>query len=120
MRENEIQREILRALGHEQDLLLIRNNVGQAEYVDRTTGRSQPVKYGLGVGSPDLIGFLRVPGRDLAAVIAWEVKRPGEHPTAVQRACHEAWQRMGVRVAVVRSVDDARAALAEARQAVAS
>ena len=45
-------------------------------------------------------------------VIAIEVKRPGENPTPQQRAWLIACYRWGGFAAVVRSVDDAMAALA--------
>lgn len=116
--ERQIQNAIFAALGAEPDLLLLRNNIGVADYPDPETGKVAKVAYGLGVGSPDLVAFLEVPGRGIAAALAWEVKQPGEGPTPAQRKCHGIWRRFGVRVAVVHSVDEARDALAAAREAV--
>ncbi len=46
------------------------------------------------------------------AAYGLEVKKPGEHPTPVQLAFHDRLRGAGVPVAVVRSVDEAEAALA--------
>jgi hypothetical protein len=117
-REAEIQRQIEEALGAEPDLLLLRNSVGRAEYVSET-GQQYTVPYGLGVGSPDLVGMLAVPGRELAAWFCIEVKRPAEEPTPHQTKCHGIWRRFRALVYVCCSVDEARAALADARARVA-
>lgn len=42
-----------------------------------------------------------------------EVKRPGEYPKPAQRATHKAIRGAGGRVAIARSIDDARAALVQ-------
>lgn len=63
-----------------------RNNVGQ--YTDPKTGR--PIRYGLCVGSSDLIGWTPVTitpdmvGRTLAVFTAVEVKAPHGRPTEPQ------------------------------------
>jgi hypothetical protein len=63
-----------------------RNNVGQ--YTDQKTGR--PIRYGLCVGSSDLIGWtpvtitLDMVGRTLAVFTAVEVKTPNGRPTEPQ------------------------------------
>ena len=107
--EAALLRAIMLALGGEPDVLVLRNSVGRAVHVG-ANGREWTVPYGLGVGSPDLLLFTS--GR------AWalEVKRPGEHPTPEQSACHARWARHGVVVTVVRSVADAREALTRARE----
>lgn len=84
-------------------VMLWRNNVGQLQ--DRT-GRW--VKYGIGVGSPDLVGMLRPDGRFFAV----EVKLPGEKPTPEQLAWHRAARASGALVIVAHSVDEALAGLA--------
>lgn len=62
-------------------------------------------RLGARAGMPDIL--IVHDGRALF----FEVKRPGSYPTAVQRATHDALRIAGCRVSVVRSVDDARAAL---------
>lgn len=112
--ENPIQREILDALGAEPDLLLFRNNVGQARHADEKTGRVFFVPYGLGTGSPDVVGILRR-GR-VGIWFCLELKRPGEEPDPHQEKCHAVWRAFGACVGVATSVDEARAALEEARR----
>jgi hypothetical protein len=108
--ETRVQRLIEDALGALPDLILLRNSVGEARYVSMT-GRDYTVPYGLGVGSPDLVGVLAPQGRWFCL----EVKRPGERATAEQARIHTLWRSFGAFVAVVCSVDDARAALSRAR-----
>jgi hypothetical protein len=116
--EARIQREILLALGAEPDFYLDTNPVGRATYMSQD-GKPYTVPYGFGgVGAPDLVGFLEVPGRDCAAVVGLEVKRPGENPRPEQEQTHARWRRRKALVYVVRSVEDARAALADARKRV--
>ncbi len=110
--EKQIQRDIEVALGSEPDLLLIKNSVGAARFVD-DDGKEFHVPYGLGTGSPDLVGLLRVGAR--ATWFCLEVKAPGGRVDPAQAKCHDIWRRFGAFVEVVRSVDDARAALAAAR-----
>lgn len=112
MSESKIQRDIELAIGAETDLLLLRNNVGQAEHVNAETGRVYHMPYGLGVGSPDLVGILGPHGRWFCL----EVKAPGEKPRPDQEQCHRAWRRFGAFVATVHSVEEARAALERARE----
>ncbi len=111
--ESKIQREIELALGAEPDLLLLRNSVGEAAFFNRD-GKRYQVPYGLGVGSPDLVGLL-LGGGSCAVWFCLEVKRPDEDLTKDQVKCHEVWRRFGALVFVVRSVDEACAALQTAR-----
>lgn len=67
MHETELQQQIRLALGHERDLVLWRNTVGFGEFEDGSKAR-----FGLGVGSSDLIGILAPQGR----FIGLEVKLP--------------------------------------------
>lgn len=60
-------------------------------------------------GFPDL---LVLPGTALP-VMLFEVKVEGNYPDKDQKALHEELRALGYRVAVVRGVDDTRAALAE-------
>lgn len=117
--ETSIQREIEADLGAEPDLLIIRNSMGAARHTS-DDGKEFFVPYGLGKGSPDLVGLLRVRdhrfyARDLALWFCLEVKTPEGVVEPDQEKCHEVWRRFGALVFVVRSVDDARAALAKAR-----
>lgn len=111
--ETELQRRIELELGAEKDFLLLRNSVGHAKYFDEKTAKEWHVPYGLGVGSPDLIGILRVHG--LGVWVCLEVKCPGEEPEPPQEKCHAIWRRFGALVYVVRSVAEARDALEDAR-----
>lgn len=103
-----IQNDIRLALGLEPGLILWRNNVGHVTYW-KQDGSKVEFDYGLEEGSADLIGCLN--GR----FIALEVKRPGEH----QRPAQVEWEgRVKFNhgfYAVVRSVEEARAAIARAR-----
>jgi VRR-NUC domain len=73
---------------------LWRNNVG----VDVQRG----IRYGLGVGSPDLIG-IHPSGRFLGL----EVKAPGGRISADQQRWHDYARSKGALVYVVRSVEEA-------------
>lgn len=115
--ETAIQNEIELAIGAEPDLLLLRNSVGKATYVSPSSGREYHVPYGLGEGSPDLVGILRV---DVASItvgiwLVLEVKPPEGELEPEQLKCHEVWRSFGVIVETVRSADEARAAVARAR-----
>lgn len=68
------------------------------------------VRYGLGVGAADLIGLLRPSGRFLAL----EVKTPEGKQSIQQRLWGEAVRTAGGFYAVVRSIDEALAAIEEA------
>lgn len=103
-----LQNEIRLALGSEPDLLLMRNSVGVAEHV-REDGSVYKVPYGLGPGTPDLVGILK--GRWFAL----EVKDGSGRPSAQQVRVHKLWERFGTHVIVVRSVADAITALQTAR-----
>jgi hypothetical protein len=95
--EKVVQREIELALGAE-------------PYMDPDGGVFH-VPYGLGTGSPDLVGILAPWGRWLCL----EVKAPGEDARDEQEKCHRAWRRFGAFVETVRSVEEARTALQRAR-----
>lgn len=108
MSEAQIQRAILLAIGAIPGLIVLRNSVGVARYTG-DDGRTATVRYGLGVGSPDLVCL------HAGRCFGLEVKRPGERPTPEQVQCHAAWERVaGVRTWVVTSVDEAKSAVTEA------
>lgn len=56
-----------------------------------TLANARPIKFGLGVGSPDLVGWRRVVvtpemvGRDIAVFVGIEGKTPGTRTTPEQR-----------------------------------
>jgi hypothetical protein len=83
--------------------VLWRNNTGVAEH------RGARVRYGLAVGSADLIGCLD--GR----FVALEVKAATGRASPEQRQWLDLVRRNGGFACVVRSVDEARAAIARAR-----
>lgn len=95
MSERIIQHEIREALGLLDGCVFWRNSTGFAIHGERR------VRYGLAVGSSDLIGL--VDGR----FCALEVKRPGERPTEDQRKFMNAVRVNGGFAAVVSSVTEA-------------
>ena len=104
MRENEIQAKIREALNRTDRVRLVRNSVGFDEI--------HKVRYGLGNGSPDLIGALR-DGR----VFAIECKRSaGGRVSLEQAAWWIAARRWGVTGGFARSVDEAMKLLDEAEE----
>lgn len=110
--EKTIQAEIEAEIGAEPDLIILKNSVGLARHYD-DEGKSWKVPYGLGTGSPDLVGILAPWGRWFCI----EVKVPGEEPDPHQLKCHEQWRAMGALVYVATSATEARHALAAARTA---
>lgn len=114
--EKQRQREIEAAIGAEPDLLLMKNSVGVAKFFD-DDGKQFVVPYGLTVGSPDLVGILRVTiaGAVVGIWFCLEVKADEGELSPEQRRCHAAWERFGAIIETVRSADDACAALQRAR-----
>ena len=105
-READIQQEIRLALGLEPGLVLWRNNVG---VMAQDGGR--PVAFGVGgKGGSDLIGLLN--GR----FIALEIKSATGRVRAEQLGFIECVRNNGGFAAIVRSVDEARAAIERARK----
>ncbi len=105
-READVQQAIRLALGLEPGLVLWRNNVGAAFHAET----KRPVQYGVGgVGGSDLIGLLN--GR----FIALEIKTPTGRIRAEQLGFIECVRANGGFAAIVRSVEDAKAAIARAR-----
>lgn len=104
--ETDIQQAIRIDLGCEPDLTLYRNNVGVADHKGRM------VRYGVGgPGGSDLLGILAPTGRWFAL----EIKSATGRTTQEQRDFMAIVRAGGGFAAVVRSVDEARAALARAR-----
>ena len=84
---------------------LMRNNVGCLKDI---TGRT--VKFGLAVGSSDLIGWTICNGA--AVFTAVEVKMRGKKPTAQQQAFLDAVNKAGGIACVAYSINDLKDAIA--------
>jgi hypothetical protein len=104
MSEGQIQDAIRLALASEPDLVLWRNNTGVADH------RGARVRYGLAVGSADLVGCLA--GR----FVALEIKTATGRASQEQRQWLTLVRRYGGFAAIVRSVEEAREAIARARR----
>lgn len=104
MREAQLQRQILLALGALPGVRVWRNNVGEAVFKGRR------VRYGLAIGSADLIAC--VDGRFCAI----EVKGPSGHVRPEQERWLAAVRRIGGVAVVARSVDDALEAVRACKQ----
>lgn len=103
MTEAQIQAEIRLALNATGRVRLLRNSCGY--------DHDKRVRYGLGEGSPDLIGVLRN-GR----VFCLEVKKPGGRMSPQQVAWWRFAQQWGVQGGVATSVPEALALLEQACQ----
>jgi hypothetical protein len=106
--EKTLMKRIRAALNLMSDVRVFRNNVG----VDTTRG----VRYGLAVGSGDLIGVVVRPG-GVGRFLSLEVKRP-ECRNDVgddQRRWQDVVRRFGGVAEVVTSIEEARAAVDLAR-----
>ena len=112
--ETAIQEAVRLALGAEVDLVLWRNSTGQTEEWS-AKGGVRHMRYGLAKGSADLVGILAPHGR----LVALEVKTPTGRVAPEQEQWLALVRRMGGFACVVRSVADARAALARARTGAA-
>lgn len=100
IQEKSIQDEIRQALAKLPHVVCWRNNTGLLK-----DARGIPVRFGLCVGSSDLIGICR--GR----FFALEVKRPGGKVTPDQERFLSVVTKFGGIAAVVRSVEEALCAL---------
>ena len=110
MRETTIVTDIRAAIGEREDVLVFRNNTGALP-----DARGRLVRYGLAVGSADLVCILAPWGH----LLALEVKAPGGRVRPEQAAWGAAVARVGASFAVVRSVDDALEALRSAQRRMA-
>lgn len=112
MTEHEIQQRIILAASRG-PVRLWRNNVGALR-----DERGQLVRYGLGKGSADLIGYRQVlitpemVGQPFAQFVAVEVKRPGGRTTPEQANFLALVKRAGGCAGIARSVVDAAEILA--------
>lgn len=104
-------RAILAELGSLPGVVLTPNASGRAKYVSAKDGRAFVVPYGaFAPGGPDILAVVAPLGR----LLCFEVKTGAATTTPEQKACHAALRAVGVAVHVVRSVEEARAALLEA------
>lgn len=99
--ETALCRNVRLALNRTGRVRVVRNNVG----LDQTTG----VRYGLGNGSPDLVGTLRG-----GASFCLEIKTPRGRVSDDQEAWWRSARQWGVRGGIARSIEEAFALLAEA------
>ncbi len=100
--------DILAELGALPGVVIGANASGLAKYASERTGKDFCVPYGWPMkGGPDLLAVVAPQGR----LVALECKTGGATATKEQRACHAALRAVGVAVHVVRSVDEARAAI---------
>lgn len=105
MTEAQIEHSIRLALGQEFDLVLWRNTTGFVKHEDRA------YRYGLCPGGSDLIGILKPSGR----FVALEIKAPKGKATELQQQFINLIRSFGGFACVVRSVEEAKAALSRAR-----
>jgi hypothetical protein len=103
MTETALLQSIRRALAETGLVMLYRNSVGY--------DAERKIKYGFGKGSPDLCGVLRPSGR----FVGFEVKTPAGRLSTDQSMWHQACRLAGGFVAVVRSPNEALAALTRAQ-----
>jgi hypothetical protein len=122
-RENVIQARIRVALGMEPDLYLMRNHVGGSEEYNPTRDEVRHQRFGLAKGSADLVGILLIPViLERSGRAAWfgrwfclEVKKDSGVSSPDQLQWQALARKFGAFVAVVRSPEEAKAALVRAR-----
>ncbi|HSY24215.1 MAG TPA: hypothetical protein VK841_18940 [Polyangiaceae bacterium] len=103
---------ILADLGALPGVVIGANASGRARYVSEN-GKRFHVPYGwLAPGGPDVLAVVAPNAR----LVALECKTGDAKPTKQQLAVHAALRAVGAAVHVVRSVEEARAVLAEVRQ----
>ena len=111
MREAQLQDEIRLALADVEGVVLWRNNVG----VGRVGHSNAPVRFGLALGSADLVGLVRMPdGR--GRFIAIEIKTNQGRISPEQSRWLALVRGLGGYAVVARSVEDAVAAVEAARR----
>lgn len=118
MNEAERQSAIRVALGRVPDLRMFRNNVGVAKV------RGSYVRYGLLTGSADLIGWLALKPPlvpyPIARFMSMEIKTDTGKPSAEQVMWMEMVQRFGGFACIVRTPEEALAAVERARTGAAN
>lgn len=122
-REHSVQSAIMREFNHG-DMRLYRNNVGMA-FAGRPEKRNgvtiipnaYPVRYGLAVGSADLIGYRMVTvtpdmvGKKLAVFVSVEAKDDKGRAKPEQIAWFEQIKAAGGIAVIARSVEDVKEAI---------
>jgi len=108
--EKKIMQDILIALGCEPDLDIERRTVGKTDEFDAKSATLRHIKYGT-IGEADLQGTLGPNGR----LFALEIKSETGRVRKEQKMWATRKRALGAFVAVVRSVEEAKAALARAR-----
>ncbi len=108
--EHDIQTAIRKVLARLPDLILWRNNTGATRVQNRI------IRFGLCVGSSDLVGILAPAGR----LVALEVKSSAGRTTPAQEVFLALVRKHGGFAAVVRSVPEALAAIDRARRGASS
>lgn len=111
MREAQLQDEIRLAVAQLDGVVLWRNNVG----VGRVGRSDAPVRFGLAVGSADLVGLVTMPDGK-GRFIAMEVKTQDGRLSEEQSRWLNLVRSLGGLAVVVRSVEDALAAVEAARR----
>lgn len=115
-REAPVLRDILRAFDGDPTVRLWRNTTGTTqEWSESSTGAAvaRYITYGLGPGSPDIVGVLTVCG--LGIMVGIEAKSATGRVEPEQAAWLAAGASRGIITGVARSVDDARAIIAAGR-----
>ena len=118
--ETKLTRRTLVALNRLPDVRALRNNVGKLH-----DERGVPVRYGLGNGSPDIVGIItwRVASRALAVPFGIEMKLPDARGSPAHLARQRAWRMValtrGMFCAEARSVQQAVDLVTEWRATIA-
>lgn len=111
MREAQLQDEIRLAVAQLDGVVLWRNNVG----VGRVGRSNAPVRFGLAVGSADLVGLVTM-SDGTGRFVAMEVKTASGSLSDEQVRWLRLVRGLGGYAVVVRSVEDAMAAVEAARR----
>lgn len=107
MREADIQNAVRLAVGSLPDVRVWRNNTGSLK-----DSRGVAIRFGLAVGSADLVGVIAPTGR----FFALEIKTDKGRTTPEQDRWLEVVRRFGGFACVVRSAEEALAAVERARK----
>ena len=118
MKESQLQKQVRLALSRA-GALMFRNNCGNAEYWNEHSADVDRVAYGVGgPGGSDLIGMVLMPS-GMGRPVAIELKAPGARTKPARAALQEQfralWRSGGGFACVVRSVDEALAAVARCK-----